>query len=164
METYEIIINSYDEIEPFVMGKVFHITPGYNTEKILKCGKIINNKDKQYKSPLNTGVGSGYFRDRGYISLFDYRYPESPEFKDNVSSCGLHSFIKHKPHTASVFILKQSEYTKLLTLEGIKEKEGWPIGQIVAHVEVGYPDSIDLSLIEKHIIFKMSDKFIEDEQ
>ncbi len=149
MKTIEIVFKNYSELSKITIGKVFHITPWYNTEQILKSGQINNNASRNYNTP-HARYESTYFRNRGYVSLFDYRNPTHEEFEFNTSQCALSKFFEDSDSKASIFILKETEYKKLTTWKDVINF--WDGDLIVPNIESGYPSHIDLSAIDKHYI------------
>ena len=91
LNTSEVVINNTDELYNMMEDHVFHITPWSNTQKILDLGRINNNRERQYNSPYSD-VQKAFFRDKGYVSLFDYRNPGYKNFAYNKTNCGLSSF------------------------------------------------------------------------
>ncbi len=160
METIEVLIKNDSDIFEIVKGSIFHITPWYNTEGILKSGAINNNSQKKYKSPWRVG-SNGYYRERKCVSFFDYRYYDSPEFKDNEFKCNLTKFLCPDSHKSSIFILSEYEYPKLKTWDDVKDAGCGYI--IVPYIEAGYPFHVDLSVIDTHFIVEMHESYFTND-
>ena len=76
--------DSFDDITSLLEGRVFHVTKLSYLDSILADGEIKPNMD----SALATAFGStnAFFRQRNFVSLFDYRVePPDETFRNRCS-------------------------------------------------------------------------------
>ena len=138
-------IQCFEDLLPWLNGMVFHVTTPGAANAIEASGHI---------EPNTTGISSpfgntsnGYFRNRGCVSLFDYRACGSPEWNEHSHKC-----LPTLPLTASdpivILFLRAHEFAKLLPWSLWKEEEAWS-QRVVPHIEVGYPGKLTVSAIDR---------------
>ena len=101
-------------------------------EKILACGEIRPNRDEEFESVF--GSTNSYFRNRGCVSLFDYRVATRKQIDDAILKC-------------SPFWLPSLDPEDLPVIPP-PGPDAWAKGQIVPHVEAGFPGPLPVELID----------------
>ncbi|RJX30946.1 MAG: hypothetical protein C4516_09430 [Oxalobacter sp.] len=138
-------IESFNDLLPYLSGKVFHVTLASNWDDITAVGKLLVNTSDRL-SPFGNTV-NGYFRFKGCVSFFDYRAYGSAEWEDHSYKCLPTLPLEAQSHILVLF-LSQSEHHKLRSWEGWKQDQLWSY-RVVPYVECGYPGSVELSAIQE---------------
>jgi len=145
IEVHLSIHESLNNFKPSLEGCVFHVTSRVNWTYILNSGAIKPNTNGQFHSTFGSSRNS-YFRNRGCVSLFDYRLPldENVEFKRGKCSPfqleALHS------NGLTFAFLSHKSYSQLIPWSNWKI-DGANQEMIVPEIEVGYLGAIPLAEI-----------------
>ena len=133
-----------DRLLPLVEGRVFHVSLLSNLPAILTAGAIQPNIDGTFDTTFGYSTNS-YFRNRGCVSIFDWRTP--PPDENYVYRCWP---FPREVHGLAIFILSPAAYTDLLPWTRWKSDEA--LGEMIApYVEAGYKGAIPLALIDEVI-------------
>uniref|UniRef100_C6E2C2 Uncharacterized protein n=1 Tax=Geobacter sp. (strain M21) TaxID=443144 RepID=C6E2C2_GEOSM len=151
--------NAFDILMPYLSGEVFHVTRECNYSKIISSGFILPNAGTQQTS-FGFSTNS-YFRNKGCISVFDYRCIDDPEPKSHMYKC-----LPTAPLTPAsgiaIFILESEVDNLLLSWEGWKSED---LSQmVVPYVEAGYPGPLPLKMVKQVLIVtkdKTSDSYVD---
>jgi len=146
-------------------GYVFHVSNIENLNSIKMDKQINPNIDKRYTTQFGY-MNSGFFRNRGCVSLFDYRSEVTEEVQSHRNR--LDPFQAARPGVYGkdgivIFLIKRdlNFYKELILWDKWNEENAWQ-EQIVPYVEVGYPKPISINLIEEIICVKINeDPFIK---
>jgi hypothetical protein len=76
----------FTAVLPLLEGRVFHVSRLSNLELILACGDIRPNQDGSLEATFGSTANS-FFRNRGCVSLFDYRSVAPEELADAAMKC-----------------------------------------------------------------------------
>ncbi len=126
-------ISRFDDILPYLRGKVFHVTPTASLAVILADGFLLPNVGDRVSLFGNTTTG--YFRHKGCVSFFDYRRPDSEEWKEHAHKC-LPTLPLTRTQQIAILFLAEKEHQKLISWEGWKREQLWSY-RVVPHVECG---------------------------
>jgi hypothetical protein len=136
-------------------GKVFHVTNAEGFTGIINRGKIIPSKSGLLSE--NWG-GSGFFRNRGCISVCDLVNNTSKiEISRAISKYYFFNLPCNKGETYLLFI-NNSLHNHLVSWEQWKKDEAF--GEtIVPHLESGYPGEVSIFDIDTILILNVKDHF-----
>ena len=132
---------------PLLRGRVFHVTLADTLMAIRADGEIRPNTTGQYSSPV--GRCNSFFRNRGCVSLFDYRSATEEELAGSLSKCSAATWV-HASRGSELAIL-------LLAHERCPELQRWSLWKdenalskmIVPHVEAGHQGPVSLDLVDE---------------
>ena len=148
MKTSQIHIEKGDALEqlmPILEGKAFHVSKSKFWAKIEKQGKIIPNVNGDLGTSFGSS-GNSYFKNRGCVSVFDYRNIHDDKPQEHMYKCRPTSPLTPEEGIV-VFILKKEAHSKLIPWAGWKQEDLKQM--IVPYVEAGYPGAIELSLVDE---------------
>jgi hypothetical protein len=129
-----------DQLLPQLVGRAFHVT--CSLPLIRETAEIRPNHDGQLPaSPF--GSTNSYFRNRGYVSVFDYRFARSDQIDLSLGKCSVLT-IARRGSFACLF-LSEAACSRLIPYT----KEQMLLGKVVPHVEGGHPGPIPMSDIEE---------------
>jgi hypothetical protein len=156
IEISQIHIESGDPLDKLMNhleGRVFHVTKACYWPEIYASGEINPNINGELKTSFGSSKNS-YFKNKGCVSLFDYRniYEEEPQ-KHMYKCCPTNPL--NADSGIAILIFKPEIHSKLQSWEGWKN--GDLSQMVVPHVEAGYFGSIPLSLVKKVIIVTISE-------
>jgi len=133
-------------------GRVFHVSRLSNLDPILTSGEIRPNQDATFATTFGSSSNS-FFRNRGCVSLFDYRSVTPDELEDSVFKCS-----PMQPATPqsgiAIFMLAVSTCPPLLSWKLWKE-QGAMAEMVVPYVEAGHQGPISLSLVDEIICIEV---------
>ena len=146
---------SLDDILSLLQGRVFHVTKRAYLPSILAAGQIRPNAD----DTLPTSFGSSsnaFFRNRGCVSLFDYRPEPTEEMRFYRSKCW--PFMPAQPGDSGIAILmlKPQVHSAIVPYTRWKE-EGALSEMVVPYVEAGHPGPISAELIDEVLCLKIEE-------
>jgi hypothetical protein len=138
----------FNSVIPYLIGRVFHVTKESNYNTILECGEIRPNQNCSYISTF--GHYNSFFRNRGCISLFDYRPETWDHFKDHYYKC--QPTDKASPESGiAIFFVSESVYPILKPWTLWKEEKAYR-EMVLPYLEVGHPGPIVLGNIDEVIV------------
>lgn len=142
----------FDELLPLLEGRVFHVTKEENWPRIQAIGSLLAvPPEGQYVSSFGS---KSYFRQRGCVSLFDYRNCQQDKFQEHYYNC-LPTFPLTEECAIRILFLSPNRYDQLVSWEDWR-KDG--IGtNIVPYVEVGFEGEIPLDHIEEALIVTITE-------
>lgn len=154
MKSQHFKFANYRELDaallPKLRDRIFHVTTPDAYAEITKAGNIVANAVGQYPMTCTQSEGS-YFRKCGCVSLVDLR---------NISPAdldlGMKKYYFPQPvqgNKAIFLVLSPKAYARVIRPEGVGVKE-----MLVPEFEVGYRDSIPLSLIEEVISIEVAEQ------
>lgn len=130
---------------PRLMGKVFHVSKAQYYEPIVESGAILPN-DGRHGSSFGASKIS-YFKNRGCVSVFDYRDSPKEKFQQFMGRCA--PTLPASPESPIViFYLGEAAISRLLPWSG------WEIDRevgedVLPYLEAGHPGSIPLTEIDE---------------
>ena len=135
---------------PRLEGRVFHVTLLTTLDLILRSEEIRPNKLGSYDSPF--GSSNSFFRNRGCVSLFDYRSVTPEELDDSLGKCSPIQPIQARlPDSGiAIFLLSPLRCPALLPWSLLKQEEAWT-EMVVPYVETGHEGPISLALVDEVI-------------
>ncbi len=137
------------DIEAMLQGQVFHVTKRAYWKEISELGAIVPNSNALL--PTTFGVSkNSYFRNRGCVSLFDYREPETEEIKKYRSRCDPMQAAEPGADGISILIFEKSLHARFVSWEGWKKEAAYS-EMIVPYVEAGHRGGINIDEINKVI-------------
>jgi hypothetical protein len=145
-----------DQLLPRLIGRVFHVTRLSLLERIVETGAILTNTNGNLDSTF--GYPNSFFRRRGCVSLFDYRFASSEQVDTSISKCSPFHVPDSNDELAYLF-LSSSTYDRLILWTKWKEEQAWS-DMIVPYVESGHQGSIPLTSIEE--VFKVTIEYPPD--
>lgn len=136
-----------ESLLPLQRGRVFHVTLADTLTAIRADGEIRPNTTGQYSSPV--GRYNSFFRNRGCVSLFDYRSVTEEELAGSLPQCSAATWM-HASRGSELAIL-------LLARERCPELQPWSLWKdenalsemIVPHVEAGHRGPVPLDLVDE---------------
>ena len=142
------------DIEDILEGRVFHVTLLPNWSLICQSGYIFPNKDGVL--PYTFGSDKSYFRNRGCVSVFDYRVKPPEDPINYRHRC--HPLQPAQPDTPGVAILflHPDIYPDLLSWELCRDEVMYR-ERVVPYVEAGYRGPIPVSKVEEVIFFRRTE-------
>ncbi len=150
MHTSHIEIDGIDDFIHLMNGRVFHATTMENYTSIKKNSMLLPNTDGSRTSIF--GNSNGYFRQRGYVSFFDYRYLSDPKVNQHLYKC-IPTVILEKCGQMVVLVLNDKFLPELCSWENWKKEQAYSL-KVVPRIETGYPNFVPLSNIEEVIVIK----------
>lgn len=137
--------SAFEELLPMLEGRVFHVTREKNWPQIVAAGKLLPEPEEdQYVSTFGS---RSYFRQRGCISLFDYR-----DFRDESCQAHYHKCLPTAPlndeDPIRILFLSPSHYDLLIPWVRWKI-DGIGKANVVPYVEVGLAGEIPLTYFEE---------------
>jgi hypothetical protein len=136
--------NAYEVIMPLLYGNVFHVTKDHNWSKIRFTGKLMPVPvEGEYESTFGS---ISYFRERGCVSLFDYRNYEEEGFERNFEKC--HPLQPLNEDCPIKILFLSHDYYNLLIPWDVSKKD-IKGNNIVPYVEVGVEGDVPLDYFYK---------------
>lgn len=143
-----------DDIRAALEGSIFHVTRIENLPLILADGAIRPNADATFLSTFGYTKNS-YFRNRGCVSLFDYRI-EPPTDIDYRLNC--HPFQPARPPSPGIAIMFLDPDRCGELVPWIRWKEENALSETVApHVEIGHRGPVPISAITRTITLQLDE-------
>ena len=134
-----------DRLLPRLVGRVFHVTSLTSLDQILASGEIRPNVDGQF--PTTFGFSSNsFFRKRGCVSLFDYRFASAEQIDTSISKCSPF-YMPRSDHKIAYLFLSADDHHRLILWTKWNEEQSSEM--IVPYVEAGYPGCISITSIEE---------------
>jgi len=141
-------VDPIDVLLPRLRGRVFHVSLQSNLDLIVQSGAI---KHAAYGELVTTyGNSNGYFRNRGYVSVFDYRTVNDEDLERSIQNC---SPAQSAVSGIAIFFLASSVNPRLRSWTDWKLEEAWG-EMVVPHVEAGHPGPILAEAIEEVVCVK----------
>ena len=134
-----------DTLLPLLLGRVFHVTCLAVADSIMTAGEIQPNRKATRSSPF--GSTNAFFRNRGCVSLFDYRTASPQQIEDSLGKCSPYH-VSACSNALAFFFLSNDALTALVPWTRWKE-EGVSSEKIVPYVEAGHPGPILLTSIDE---------------
>jgi hypothetical protein len=132
-----------DDIEARLQGRVFHVTSASSWESIKACGAIQPNSEGLWTSPF--GSRNGFFRKRGFVSVFDYRPSPTEEVASFRGRCHpLYGAARPGREAIVVAFLSDAAICRLEPWDAWSKEQAWD-EMVVPLVEAGHPGPINLS-------------------
>lgn len=146
---------SLADVDAMIEGHVFHVTRFAYWEAISVCGEVRPNTDGQLPSSFGFSDNS-YFKNRGCVSLFDYRTPPDDTILDFRRRC--HPFQPAKPggDGIAILVLSKSAHGNLVPWTRCKEENAL-CEMVVPYVEIGHPGPISFSKIDQVIFLHIEE-------
>ncbi len=135
-----------DRLLPRLVGRVFHVTSVISLDQILASGEIRPNVDGQFTTTFGFSSNS-FFRKRGCISIFDYRFASLKQIEESICKCSPFH-VPRSDHKLAYMFLSANEHHRLIPWTKWKEEQAWG-EMIVPYVEAGFPGSIPMPSIEE---------------
>jgi len=140
--------NLFDSVFPYLHGHVFHVTKLRYLDSIIQCGEIRTNKEGNLETTFGSSSNS-FFRNRGCVSLFDYRIIDPDIFEKHAYKC-----TPTKPASLengiAVLFLSEGLHSKLISWKLWHEEKAYK-EMVLPHFETGHPGSINIAGIKKII-------------
>lgn len=156
MDTLENVRSETDRLEDLqalIEGQVFHVTKRAYWPSIVATGAIVPNS--RGKLPTTFGASSNsFFRNRGCVSVFDYRAPPSDEVVDFRRRCWPFQAAVPNEEGIAILILNASLYPALISWDRWKEEQVWR-EMVVPYVEAGHPGPISVEAIDRAIFLRL---------
>jgi hypothetical protein len=141
-------------VRPLLEGRVFHVSRLSNLELILACREIRPNQDGALATTFGSAANS-FFRNRGCVSLFDYRSVSPEELTDATMKCS-----PTQPATPEsgivIFMLAAASCPALLSWQLWKAEQAWR-EMVVPHIEAGHHGPIPLALVDEIICIEIEE-------
>jgi hypothetical protein len=135
-----------EKLLPLLIGRVFHVTNLNNLKPIVDSGEIRPNINGDLSTTFGFSSNS-FFRKRGCISVFDYRFATAEQIEESLRKCSPYPGASDGKEFAYLF-LSECLHNRLIPWIKWKEEEAW--GQmIVPYVEAGYPGPVSIGLIDE---------------
>jgi hypothetical protein len=146
---------SLADVEALMEGRVFHVTRRAYWSAICASGEIQANEEGRLPSTFGFSANS-YFRNRGCVSLFDYRTPPDEKIRDFRSRCWPFQAARSADEGIAILVLERSVEANLISWSQWKE-ENVPSEMIVPYVEAGHPGPIPVAKIELVILLRIEE-------
>ncbi len=141
--------NLHKVVLPSLEARVFHVTRLDNLDGILKAGKILPNTDGVAKTTFGSASNS-FFRNRGCVSLFDYRTATPEQIDTSLGKCSPVQPLYSSSENVGIAILLLAPETcpQLIPWTLWKDEEAWR-EMVVPYVEAGHRGPVPLSLVDE---------------
>jgi hypothetical protein len=146
---------SFVDVEDVLEGRVFHVTRRESWAEIAAAGEIRPNVGGTLFSTFGFSSNS-YFRNRGCVSVFDYRIAPNEEIRMFRARCSPFQPAEPGGLGIAVLLLKDTVYQKLIPWSRSKE-DGVSSEMVVPYVESGHPGPISIVEIERIIFFRLTE-------
>lgn len=151
MKKTELNVSNSDlfkTVFPYLSGHVFHVTKLKNLENIVACGEIRVNQNEEFETTFGS-TSNSFFRNRGCVSLFDYRNTNTELFEKHAFKC-IPTQAASPENGIVVFIISENLYPTLISWRLWHNDEAYN-QMVLPYFETGYPGSILLSNVTKTI-------------
>jgi len=138
-----------DSLFPYLNGRVFHVTKELNLDSILECGEIRPNQHGSYDTTFGSS-GNSFFRNRGCVSLFDFRSATPEQFDMYMGRCSPTQPTSPETSIAVLFVT-ESVYSALLPWSLWKDEEAYR-EMVLPYLEIGHREPIGVENIDEVII------------
>jgi hypothetical protein len=153
LEIYQREADSFAVIEAMLEGQVFHVTRRAYWRSIVEAGGVLPNADGRLPTTFGSSSNS-YFKNRGCVSVFDYREVADETIEDYRSRCSPLQPARGENEGISIIFFKASIYEKLIPWTKWKEDNALR-EMVVPHGEAGHPGPIALSEVERVVHLKV---------
>lgn len=152
MNTYHFTLPLKYTLEcmlPILRGRAFHVTVLDNLSKILQDREIRPGATDTRRRPF--GDYNSYFRNKGCISIFDYRSITEQQLQKSLEKCSPDQpLLGLKFAAIAIFVLLTERCPELISpsqCEDIPYKE-----TIVPYVEAGHHGPLSLDFVDELLI------------
>lgn len=140
-------------------GKIFHISDAKGFLGIIAAGKIEANQDGRFGN--HWGNKESYFKNLGCISVCDFYNNTRPKkLYDAICKYNFYDLSCNKG-LSYLMVLQDGLYAGIITWDRWKQDRETG-GDVVPHLESGYPGEISLCNLESIIKVHIEDHFDED--
>lgn len=146
---------SFADVEALLEGCVFHVTRREYWPVIQRSGTVLPNNDGDLPTTFGSSTNS-FFRNRGCISVFDYRAPPDGEIIDFRRRC--YPFQPASPGGEGivVLILNPSVHERLLPWTLWQDEKAYT-EMVVPYVEAGHVGPLSLHLVDRVIYMRRTE-------
>ncbi len=148
-------MESFDDILSILQGRVFHVTKQTYLSSILEDGQIKPNADGALPSTFGSSYNA-FFRNRNYVSLFDYRAEPTEDIQFYRRKCRPLFPAEPGEEGVAILIFKSEVLSSIVPWTRSKE-EGVPSEMVVPYVEAGHLGPISIELIEEILCVKIEE-------
>ncbi|WP_206076590.1 hypothetical protein [Pseudoalteromonas rubra] len=138
-------IDDFEDFASKKSGLVFHATTLENYKSILSSGGLIANLDGSRSSVF--GNSNGFFRLRSCVSFFDYRNLDDKKVYQHLYKC-IPINIAREHAAMAVLVLSKDAYSNLQLWTAWEQEKAYSL-KVVQRIEIGYPDFVPMSSIDK---------------
>jgi hypothetical protein len=138
---------SLDDLRALMQGRVFHVSRLGSLRQILADGEIRHNRDRLLPTAFGY-LSNGYFRNRGCVSVFDYRADATDVIAERRSRCCPFSPASPDSDGIAIFVLDPATHARLRPWTDWEDEKA-SSEMVVPRVEAGYPGAIPLALISE---------------
>jgi hypothetical protein len=137
--------NATTELLPLLRERAFHVTCQRNLDAILRAGAIAVNADGTLETTFGSSSNS-FFRNRGCVSIFDYRNISDKDLDDSIFRCSPWQPAERCDwHLAFLFLTEEARrqlrpWTEWKTTQSLRE-------MVVPYAEAGFPGAVPISAI-----------------
>lgn len=140
-----------NDVRSLLQGTVFHVTRLRTLPSILADGEIRHNRD----GSLSSGFGyNSFFRNRGYVSLFDYRAELSSAVQNYRDKCSPFQMARPPESGIAILFLNPLFYSALVPWS-LWSDEAAHTEAVVPYVEAGYRESIRVEQIAEIVTLEI---------
>lgn len=143
----------FDLLRPSLGKRVFHVTLLSNLELILAATEIRPSRDQKFQTTF--GYRNSFFRKRGYVSVFDYRFATEEQIQEAWGKCPPVQPAS-KGSGIAFFFISESGCESLVSWTLWEKEKAWG-DMIVPHVESGHKGPIPLNLVNEIWIIEVDD-------
>ncbi len=140
---------------PRLMERVFHVSLLSSLEKIKEDGEIKVSGTGLCPS-VYPGHYNSFMRNRGYVSLFDYRSVPQEHLEDSLDKCSPTQGATPESGIV-IFLFSRSDIPKLLSWREWNLEDA-PREMVVPYVEAGHKGPISLKLIDEIICLEIDEE------
>jgi len=134
---------------------VFHVTRLSSLEQILSDQEIRPNTDRSRSTPFGY-MNNGFFRNRGCISLFDYRAESTERLEQFRNRCYPFQAAEQGEGGIAILFLKPSVCDRLVPWTRWRDEEAWS-EMVVPHVEAGYPGALKMEFVSEIVTLELTE-------
>jgi len=141
--------NLTESILPYLTKRIFHVTKKSNLNAILECGEIRSGKNNKFETTFGYSSNS-FFRNRGCISLFDYKTATKEQFDKYFGRC--HPAMPVTPEDEiAILLINDSIYHELLSWELWREEQAYS-EMVLPYLEAGHQGPISIKKVDEILI------------
>lgn len=138
-----------DDLFARLEGQVFHVTNLAYLTDILRAGCISPNVDRSLPSTFGY-LTNGFFRNRGCVSLFDYRPEPTEEIRSFRFGCSPIQAALPGRGPAAILIFNHKISEHLIPWTRWQKEQAWG-EMIVPHVETGFSGDLPTHFVDEII-------------
>lgn len=142
-----------DDLLAMLAGHVFHVAKLAYLPAILASRKIRPNEGRSLPTTFGY-LENGFFRNRGCVSVFDYRGEATEQIQEYRGRCSPLQAASPDMGGIAIFILRPEAYDSLIPWTRWRD-EGAHSEMVVPYVEAGHPGNIPITFVARIVTLEL---------